>query len=121
MPEIRDLDHVTRTYALVGRFFQAFSAMELALNDAIGAALNIETTKRFSAKRSAYSDMPSVFSQSAICCKVAAPNILLRDNGCHNANSSSNAFASFRSSVSQPSVNQPYTGASSSRACCGFP
>ena len=32
------------------------------------------------------------------------------------ANSSSNAFASFRSCVSKPSVNQPYTGVSSSRA-----
>src|SRR5262249_16061924 len=32
-------------------------------------------------------------------------------------NSSSNAFASFRSRVSKPSVNHPYTGASSSRAC----
>ena len=31
------------------------------------------------------------------------------------ANSSSNAFASFRSRVSNPSVNQPYTGARSSR------
>jgi hypothetical protein len=32
------------------------------------------------------------------------------------ANSSSNAFASFRSRVSNPSVNHPYTGANSSRA-----
>ena len=37
------------------------------------------------------------------------------------ANSSSNAFASFRSRVSNPSVNQPYTGASSSRACRTLP
>src|SRR5262249_21364705 len=36
-------------------------------------------------------------------------------------NSSSNAFASIRSRVSNPSVNHPYTGASSSRACCTLP
>jgi len=36
-------------------------------------------------------------------------------------NSSSKASASFRSSVSNPSVNEPWTGASSSRACCGLP
>ena len=36
----------------------------------------------------------------------------------NGANPSSSAFASFRSSVSKPSVNQPYTDASSSRACC---
>ena len=35
--------------------------------------------------------------------------------------SSSKALASFKSSVSKPSVNQLQTGASSSRACCGFP
>jgi hypothetical protein len=35
----------------------------------------------------------------------------------YDANSSSSAFASFRSSVSNPSVNHPYTGASSSRDC----
>ena len=34
------------------------------------------------------------------------------------ANSSNSAFASFRS---KPSVNQPHTGARSSRACCSFP
>ena len=34
------------------------------------------------------------------------------------ANSSSSALASFRSRVSKPSVNHPYTGASSSRASC---
>ena len=39
----------------------------------------------------------------------------------HYVSSPSSAFASFRSRVSNPSVNQPYTGASSSRACCGFP
>ena len=33
------------------------------------------------------------------------------------ANSSSSALASFRSRVSKPSVNHPYTGATSSRAC----
>ena len=38
----------------------------------------------------------------------------------HNANVPSRAFASFRSCVSNPSVNQPYKGASSSRACCGL-
>ena len=46
---------------------------------------------------------------------------ILRPRCAHVANSSSNAFASCRSSVSKPSVNQPYTGASSSRACCGLP
>ena len=30
--------------------------------------------------------------------------------GAHAANSSSSAFASFRSSVSKPSVNHPYAG-----------
>src|SRR6478672_1776665 len=38
-----------------------------------------------------------------------------------HASSSNSAFASFRSRVSKPSVNQPYTGASSSRACCTLP
>src|SRR6516164_5651690 len=37
------------------------------------------------------------------------------------ASASSSTFASFRSRVSKPSVNQPYTGASSSRACCDLP
>jgi len=37
------------------------------------------------------------------------------------ANSSKSAFASFRSRVSNLSVNHPYTGASSSRACCTLP
>jgi hypothetical protein len=37
------------------------------------------------------------------------------------ANSSSNAFASFRSRVSNPSVNHPNTGASSSRASLTLP
>jgi hypothetical protein len=37
------------------------------------------------------------------------------------ANSSNSALASFRSRVSKPSVNQPYTGASRSRACCDLP
>src|SRR5262249_51905561 len=39
----------------------------------------------------------------------------------HTASCSSSAFASFRSRVSNPSVNHPYTGASNSRACCGLP
>lgn len=39
----------------------------------------------------------------------------------NEAISSSSALASFRSTVSKPSVSQPYTGVSSSRACCGFP
>jgi len=39
----------------------------------------------------------------------------------YEANSSSNAFASFRSSVLWPSVNHPYTEASSSRAFCTLP
>jgi hypothetical protein len=37
------------------------------------------------------------------------------------ANLSSNALASFRSRVSSPSVNQPWMGASRSRACCRLP
>jgi hypothetical protein len=41
--------------------------------------------------------------------------------GRYDANCSNNAFASFRSRVSNPSVNQPYTGANSSRACCTLP
>ena len=41
--------------------------------------------------------------------------------GSHAANSCSSAFASFRSRVSNPSVNHPYTGANSSRACCILP
>jgi hypothetical protein len=36
----------------------------------------------------------------------------------YGANPSSSAFASFRSSVSKASVNQPYADASGSRACC---
>ena len=39
---------------------------------------------------------------------------------CQPCNSSSSAFASFKSSVSKPSVNQPYPGASRSRACFTF-
>ena len=45
---------------------------------------------------------------------IAAPEI-------YAANSSSSALASFRSRVSKPSVNHPYTGANSSRACCTLP
>jgi hypothetical protein len=40
-----------------------------------------------------------------------------RFNGLRHASSLSNAFASFRSRVSWPSVNHPQYGASSSRAC----
>jgi hypothetical protein len=36
----------------------------------------------------------------------------------HRASSLSRVLASFRSSVSKPSVNQPYTGARRSWACC---
>src|SRR6516164_11128361 len=36
-------------------------------------------------------------------------------------NSSRSTFASFTSFVSNPSVNHPYTGANSSRACCTLP
>ena len=43
------------------------------------------------------------------------------NNRHHDANSSSSAFASFRSRVSSPSVNQSYTGARSSRACSRLP
>src|SRR6516162_7312427 len=39
----------------------------------------------------------------------------------HVASCSSNAFASFRSRVSNPSVNQPQTGANNSRACRTLP
>jgi hypothetical protein len=39
----------------------------------------------------------------------------------HDDSSSSNALASFRSSVSNPSVNQPYTGARRSRASSRLP
>jgi len=39
----------------------------------------------------------------------------------HYASSSSSALASFKSSVSKPSVNQPYTGARRSWACCRLP
>jgi hypothetical protein len=61
---------------------------------------------RFSAKRSAYSDMPSVSSHSAICCSGRTPVLEQQDNY-HYVNSSSNFFASVRSRVSNPSVNQP--------------
>ena len=44
--------------------------------------------------------------------------VVLIDRPGRRANPSSSAFASFRSSVSKPPVNRPYTGASSSRACC---
>jgi hypothetical protein len=43
MTNLSDPD--TRCYALVGRFLQAWSAMELSLRDAIGAALSIEVIK----------------------------------------------------------------------------
>jgi hypothetical protein len=39
----------------------------------------------------------------------------------HTTSDLSSAFASFRSRVSNPSVNQSYTGAPSSRACRTFP
>jgi Protein of unknown function (DUF2867) len=39
----------------------------------------------------------------------------------HSANSSSNAFACFKSSASKPSVNQAYTGVRRSRASSRFP
>ena len=39
----------------------------------------------------------------------------------YEASPSSSALAPFRSRVSKPSVNRPYTGASSSRACYGLP
>ena len=39
---------------------------------------------------------------------------------CRAQSPPSSALACLRSSVSNPSVNQPYTGASSSRACCGL-
>ena len=38
----------------------------------------------------------------------------------YSGNASNSAFVSFRSSVSNPSVNQPKTGTSSSRACRGL-
>ena len=52
-------------------------------------------------------------------CSRAGPMDLI--GGSHAANSCRSAFASFRSRVSNPSVNHPYTGASSSRACCSLP
>lgn len=45
MTDFKDLDPETRACALVGQFLQAWSAMELALRDAIGAALKIEVDK----------------------------------------------------------------------------
>ena len=45
MTDFSDLDPETRCYALVGQFLQAWSAMELSLRDAIGAALKIEPVK----------------------------------------------------------------------------
>ena len=45
MTDFKDLDPETRAYALVGQFLQARSAMELSLQDAIGAALQIELVK----------------------------------------------------------------------------
>ena len=46
------------------------------------------------------------------------PNAVGRPN--HAASDLSNTFASFRSRVSHPSVNHPYTGANRSRARCGL-
>jgi hypothetical protein len=45
MTDFKDLDPETRCYALVGQFLRAWSAMELSLRDAIGAALDIEVVK----------------------------------------------------------------------------
>jgi hypothetical protein len=45
MADFKSLDPETRCYALVGQFLQAWSTMELALHNAIGAALSIETIK----------------------------------------------------------------------------
>ena len=45
MTDFTSLDPDTRCYALVGQFLQAWSAMELSLRDAIGAALRIEVAK----------------------------------------------------------------------------
>jgi hypothetical protein len=50
--------------------------------------------------------------------KVQRSSDLMKFYEKEQPNSSSSAFASFRSRVSKPSVNQPYTTASSSRACC---
>jgi hypothetical protein len=52
----------------------------------------------FSVKPRAFSDMLSFLRESAISCTPGRT---------HTANSSSSAFASFRSRVSKPSVNQP--------------
>jgi hypothetical protein len=43
--DFETLDADTRCHALVGQFLQAWSAMELSLRDAIGAALKIEPVK----------------------------------------------------------------------------
>jgi hypothetical protein len=45
MVALRDLDPQIRCYVLVGKFLQAWSAMEIALHNTIGAALAIEYTK----------------------------------------------------------------------------
>jgi hypothetical protein len=45
MADFQKLDPETRCFALVGQFLQAWSSMEFCLHTAIGAALNIETTK----------------------------------------------------------------------------
>jgi hypothetical protein len=45
MADFQDLDPETRCFALVGQFLHAWSTMEKALHNAIGAALNIEATK----------------------------------------------------------------------------
>ena len=45
MTDFKGLDPETRCYALVGQFLQVWSAMELALHNAIGAALSIEVVK----------------------------------------------------------------------------
>ena len=39
--------------------------------------------------------------------EAPSPRFTIARHRCHNASSPSNAFASFRSSVSNPSVNQP--------------
>src|SRR5580700_11398979 len=45
MANFENLDPHTRCFALVGQFLQSWSVMERSLQNAIGAALSIETTK----------------------------------------------------------------------------
>ena len=45
MTDFNDLDHDTRSFALVGQFLRTWALMEISLQQAIGEALRIESTK----------------------------------------------------------------------------